>query len=155
MTLQTSTPKTPVWLHPILWLLVCILFALIQIPWAGYQLGVGNQGIQLAFLEKLHNGELFKQDLMVQDTLGTYPSFFFHLIAKLLVFADFPTLYLWLHILATTGVFAAVVALSRGMTRNSWAAVPCLLILLAGHHRRWRGKVCIRRGLRTLGRSFH
>jgi hypothetical protein len=38
-----------------LWLLVCVLLALVQIPWAGYQLGVGNQGVQVAFLEKLQN----------------------------------------------------------------------------------------------------
>jgi len=117
-----------------------LLFALVQIPWAGYQLGVGNQGIQIAFLEKLHNSELFKQDQMVQNTLSDYPSYFFHLCAKLLAVVDFPTLYMWLHIIATTGVFAAVAGLSRAMTRNSWSIILCFLILLAGHHQALAGE---------------
>ena len=140
MQSPSITPRTPVWLHPALWLLVCLLLALVQIPWAGYQLGVGNQGIQVAFLEKLHNSELFGKDAMVSETLGSYPSFFFHLCARLLNLVDFPTLYLWLHLIATTGVFAAVAGLSRGITRNNWAAVPCLIILLAGHHQALAGE---------------
>src|SRR3954462_3322237 len=109
MTLNSplsNTPKTPLWLHVAIWTLACVLLALVQLPWAGYQLGVGNQGIQIAFLEKLHNRELFSNDPMVTKTLGSYPSFFFHFCAKLLGFlnVELPTLYLWLHILATAGV---------------------------------------------------
>jgi endo-1,4-beta-xylanase len=122
-------------------LLACVLLALAQIQWSGYQLGVGNQGIQIAFLEKLHNGELFLNDAMVKETLGSYPSFFFHLCARLLALADLPTLYVWLHVAATAGVFAAVAGLSRAMTRNPWAAPVSLLVLLAGHHQALAGEL--------------
>ena len=103
---------------PIFWILACLLFALVQLPWAGYGLGVGNQGIQIAFLEKLHDPALFKNDPMVHETLGTYPSYFFRLAAVLLNFFTLPTLYLLLHLLATAGVFASVVFLSRSIFRQ-------------------------------------
>src|SRR5438477_1222348 len=137
-----QTPKPPTWLHAALWAMACVLLALAQLPWAGYQVGVGNQGIQIAFLEKLRDHELLSNDVMVARTLGAYPSFFFHLCAKVLAatHVDFATLYLWLHIAATAGVFAAVAGLSRAMTRNTWAAVVCVLMLLAGHHQALAGE---------------
>ncbi len=133
-TLTGSTPKPPPWLHLAIWFWACILLALLQISWGGYQLGVGNQGIQIAFLEKLHDHELFPHDAMVNETLRSYPSFFFHLISRLLSFADLSTLYLTLHVAATAGVFAAVVALSNAITRNRWAGIVCALLLVAGRH---------------------
>jgi endo-1,4-beta-xylanase len=120
----------------------CVLLALVQLPWAGYQVGVGNQGIQIAFLEKLRDYELLSNDVMITKTMGAYPSFFFHLCAKLLQITqlDFATLYLWLHIAATAGVFAATGGLARAMTRNTWTALVCLLLLLAGHHQALAGE---------------
>ena len=137
-----------------IWTLACLLFALIQIPWAGYQLGVGNQGIQIAFLEKLHNRELFSNDPMVVKTLGTYPSFFFHLMSNLLSLADLPTLYLWLHIITTAGVFAAVAGLSLSHDlATSMPHFPCILILLAGHHQALAGETLYSLGVHPhLGR---
>ncbi|HVT81115.1 MAG TPA: DUF6798 domain-containing protein, partial [Phycisphaerae bacterium] len=101
---------------------------------------MGNQGIQIAFLEKLHDNELFKNDVMVNETLRAYPSFFFHIVARLLVFTDLPTLYLLLHVAATTGVFAAVIALSTGITRNKWTGLACALFLLASRHQALAGE---------------
>src|ERR1043165_9589526 len=134
-----NTQKPPAWLQApprAIWAMACVLLAMVQLPWAGYQVGVGNQGIQIAFLEKLRNHELLTNDVMVARTLGAYPSFFFHLCAKVLAATrvDFSTLYLWLHIAATAGVLAAVAGLSRATTRNSWSAVVGVVILLAGHH---------------------
>src|SRR5690606_953811 len=80
-------------------------------------------------------------DSMVQETLGSYPSFFFHLWAKALAWMDVSTLYVWLHMAATAGVFAAVAGLSRAMTRNFWAAPVVMLMLLAGHHQALAGEM--------------
>src|SRR5262245_29824394 len=66
-----------------LWLAACLLLALAQILWAGYQLGVGNQTIQIPFLKKLADPELYPRDAMVNGTLESYPSFFFRALALL------------------------------------------------------------------------
>jgi GH35 family endo-1,4-beta-xylanase len=129
------------------WLPACFLLALVQIPWAGYQLGVGNQGIQVSFLETLHNPKLFIRDLMVRETLNNYPSFFFHLCAPLLTLFTLPTLYLMLHLAATAGVFACVCGLSRSIVRDSWTAFTVLVILLAGHHQSLGGDALYSPGL--------
>src|SRR6185503_14859231 len=115
-----NTRQLPAWLHTMLLFVICVLFALVQISWAGYQLGVGNQGIQMAFLQNLHNPEVFSTDPMVTQTLKKYPSFFFHICAHLLSFTDLSTLYLWLHLVATAGVFGAVALLAKVITRNHW-----------------------------------
>jgi GH35 family endo-1,4-beta-xylanase len=119
------------------WLLACVLLAFVQLPWAGYGLGVGNQGIQIAFLETLHNPGLFQNDPMVRETLGAYPSYFFKLLAALRSYISLPTLYLLLHLAATAGVFASVVFLARsivGRRTGGWVGFLTCLLLLAGHH---------------------
>lgn len=136
----STTPRTPPWLHLVIWLWACLLLAILQISWGGYQLGVGNQGIQIAFLQKLHDGELFRNDAMVSQTLRSYPSFFFHILARLLSFTSLPTLYLTLHVAATAGVFAAIIALATAMTRSRWAGLVCAFFLLAGHHQALAGE---------------
>jgi GH35 family endo-1,4-beta-xylanase len=122
------------------WFLISVLFALVQIPWAGYQLGVGNQGIQIPFLEALHNPALFHNDLMVSDTLGSYPSYFFHICAKLLSFTTLPTLYLFLHLLTTAAVFWSVAVLSLSIVRDGRVALLTMLMLLAGQHQALAGE---------------
>ena len=62
---------------------------------------MGNQGIQIAFLEAIHDPQLFSKDVMVTETLGSYPSFFFRICSRLLNLSDLPTLYATLHVLAT------------------------------------------------------
>jgi GH35 family endo-1,4-beta-xylanase len=107
--------------------------------WAGYQLGIGNQGIQIAFLEALHDPRLYTRDLMVSQTLAAYPSFFFSLAARLLSFLPLTTLYFLLHFLTTTAVFAAVGYLAKSLFRDSWTALLTFALLLAGHHQALAG----------------
>ncbi|HVX86736.1 MAG TPA: DUF6798 domain-containing protein [Phycisphaerae bacterium] len=116
------------------WILLCLLLALAQIAWAGYALGFGNQGIQIPFLETLHDHSLFTRDVMVAQTLGSYPSFFFHLCGGLLDLLSLPTLYLLLHILTTTAVFAAAAFLARSLFKDVRVVLATLLLLLAGQH---------------------
>ena len=60
------------WLVP-----VCLGLAGLQMLLAGYELGVGNQAIQVPFLLRLHSPALFAHDAMVQTTLADYPSLFY------------------------------------------------------------------------------
>ncbi len=87
------------------WVLACVLLAWVQIGWAGYQLGAG-QAIQVPFLEALHNPLLFHRDIMVQTTLGPYPSCFMR-SRNCRGLEDVPAPYLALHVLTTAGVFLA------------------------------------------------
>jgi hypothetical protein len=117
-----------------LWLLACVLLALVQVQWAGYQLGVGNQSIQVAFLQRLHDPTLFARDEMVNQTLARYPSLFYGAVAQLLGVVEFQHLYLVLHLLTAIGLFIAAAALARGMFGSHWAGLVLGLFLLAGHH---------------------
>jgi hypothetical protein len=102
--------------------------------WAGYELGVGNQSIQVPFLLRLHDPLLFARDVIITTTLDRYPTLFYRLLAHLLPVVALPTLYTGLHLLATVGVFFAVVMLARGMFRSDGVALVAALMLLAGHH---------------------
>ena len=132
--------------HNSLWLLACLLLALVQVRWAGYQLGVGNQSIQVAFLQRLHDAALFPRDVMVNLTLDRYPSLFFRALAHVVGLVEFEHLYLALHLLATLGVFVAVAALARVMFRSHWAGLVAGLFLLAGHHHALAGEVLYSNG---------
>src|SRR5689334_15829369 len=85
--------RTPM-LQAVIWAMACVVLALVELPWAGCQVGVENQGIQVAFLEKLRDHELMTNGVLVARTLGAYPCFFFHLCAKVLAATrvDFATL---------------------------------------------------------------
>lgn len=116
------------------WLPAILAFAVVQVLWCGYQLGVGNQSIQIAFLETLHNPALFARDLMVTSTLEDYPSYFYRLLALLRAEADVPSLYAAGHLIATAAVLAAMVLLCRTLFRDRWSGLAVILLLLAGHH---------------------
>src|SRR4051812_42936749 len=59
---------------------LCLLLAVCQIALAGYALGVGNQGIQIAFLKRWSDPALFSGDIMVRETMPLYPSYFFRIL---------------------------------------------------------------------------
>lgn len=121
--------------HPALWILACALLGLLQVSWAGYELGAGNQSIQVAFVERLRDPSLFRNDLMVNLTLDRYPSFFYHLVAWGANVVPLPQLYLALHLAAAIGVFVAVAALCRSAFGGRWAGLVAGMFLLAGHPR--------------------
>lgn len=119
-------------LNPELWVLAAILAALTQISWAGYQFGVGNQAIQVPFLQRLADPAMFAQDAMVTQTLDRYPSLLFTALAPLLHWFSVPTLYATLHILAGCAAMLAVLWLSLRMFRRPQAGVVAMLLLLSG-----------------------
>src|SRR5437762_13594291 len=49
----------------ILWLEAAILLAIVQVLFAGYRMGVGNQTIQIPFLKQWANPQLYANDPMV------------------------------------------------------------------------------------------
>ncbi len=130
--LPGTVPVSP-WLRALIWGEAAVLLALAQMLWAGYQLGTGNQSIQIPFLQKLHDASLYPHDAMVNGTLGEYPSYFFVALAWSLAYVDLPSLYLGLHIATTAGVFLAVAALGRWLFNDEVAGLIAGLMLLAGH----------------------
>lgn len=128
-----AVPKSSV-LDRVLWLEACILLAIAHVLFAGYQLGVGNQSIQIPFLKHWANPDLYKNDPMVTATLKDYPSFFFRGLAALLNYYDLPSLYFVLHVATAAGVLLACYALAKALFKDSLAGMVAILILLAGHH---------------------
>jgi GH35 family endo-1,4-beta-xylanase len=118
---------------------LCLLLAAAQVALAGYQLGVGNQAIQIAFLKRWADPTLFAADAMVRDTMPFYPSYFFRLLAPLLAYADVPTLYLLLQLATSFAALAAVYGLSRSIFRVHAAALAAAALLVAGHLRALAG----------------
>ena len=132
---QANTASSPPRSYRWIWLLpVAVGLAWLQMTLAGYELGVGNQAIQVPFLLRLHSPTLFAQDAMVTTTLAVYPSLFYRAVAPLLAIAPLAKLYWALHLLTTAGVFFAVIALSWAMFRSRAAAVILVICWLAGHH---------------------
>jgi len=136
-----SNPKSKVQnpKSPILWLSACLFLALAQVLLAGYQVGVGNQTIQIPFLKKLANPELYPQDAMISQTLEAYPSLFFRALAWFVPDGKFEGAYLLLHLLTAFGVLAASYALARTIFKSHWAGLVTVLLLFAGHHRAMAG----------------
>lgn len=112
----------------------CGLLALALLQAAGYQMGVGNQSIQVAFLQRLHDPGLFQNDAMVNQTLAHYPSLFFRALAGALRFCEIEPLYFVLHLLTAVGLFLAVAALAHAAYASAWAGFAAGALLLAGHH---------------------
>ena len=103
-------------------LAICLILAVAQVAWAGYQLGVGNQAIQIAFLKHWANPALFATDEMVRQTLPLYPSYFFRLLAPLLHVMALDPLYFTLHVLTTFFTLAMVYAAGRSIFRSHASA---------------------------------
>lgn len=119
-------------------LLAAVLIGLAQVLLLGYQLGVGNQGIQIAILKHWASPQLFAADGMVIGTTADYPSFFFRLLAPLLGHISLPELYMILHLATAGGLFLALWFLARSMfgrTRGGFAFIVLAGLLLFGHHR--------------------
>lgn len=113
---------------------VCLLLAVAQVAVAGYQIGVGNQAIQIAFVKAWSNPDLFANDEMVRQTMPLYPSYFFRAIAPLAHAFGVAPVYLVLQILTGFLTLASVYALGRAIFRSHSAALVGVLVLLAGHH---------------------
>src|SRR3954469_21357372 len=88
----------------ILWIEAAILLAIVQVLFAGYRMGVGNQTIQIPFLKQWANPQLYTNDPMVKETLPNYPSFFFRGLSVLVNHVDLPLLYFVLHLLTSFAV---------------------------------------------------
>src|ERR1051325_6740065 len=98
LPLERSSART---LGRLLWLEAAILLALVQVLFAGYRMGVGNQTIQIPFLKQWANPQLYANDPMVAGTLADWPTFFFRGLALLTKVADVPLLYFALHLITS------------------------------------------------------
>jgi uncharacterized membrane protein len=119
---------------------LCLLLAVAQVAFAGYQLGAGNQPIQVAFLKHWANPALYATDEMLRQTLPLYPTYFFRVLAPLLNVAGLEPLYLMLQILTSFFTLAAVYFLGRSIFKSHTAALVAAGLLVAGHHRALAGE---------------
>lgn len=116
-----------------------LLLGLAQVMWAGYQMGGGNQSIQLPFLYRSADSGLYAADAMVQATYGRYPSIFFRALGPVAGVLGVGRLYFALHVLAAAGVLGGAYALGRAVFDSRATGVVAALILFASHHRALAG----------------
>jgi hypothetical protein len=115
---------------------ICLLLAAAQVALGGYQMGVGNQAIQIAFLKKAADPLLYSSDAMVWQTMPAYPSYFFRMLALLLGKGGgvrLETLYLSLQLATSFASLAAVYALGRSIYRSHAAGLAAAVLLVGGH----------------------
>src|SRR5436305_4166381 len=127
------------WVSRVLWLQAAFLLAVVQVLFAGYRMGVGNQTIQIPFLKQWANPALYANDPMVAGTLKDYPSFFFRGLALLTRVADVPLLYFVLHLITSFAVLMATYWLGRTIFKDRLAGMIAALLLFAGHQRALAG----------------
>ncbi|MCL2648293.1 MAG: hypothetical protein FWD61_15000, partial [Phycisphaerales bacterium] len=119
-------------------LAICFLLALVQFSLGGYQLGFGNQPIQITFLRHWADPTLFTADEMVRQTLPWYPTLFFRMLAPLLHVSGLEPLYLLLQLMTGFLTLVAVYLLGRSIFRGRVgraAATAAVCLMVAGHHR--------------------
>jgi hypothetical protein len=117
---------------PLAGLAICLLLAVAQVALAGYQLGVGNQAIQIAFLKRFADPTLYASDAMVQGTMPLYPSLFFKGLAPLLRFVDVGPLYLVLQLVTSFLTLAAVYGLGRAIFHSHASGLAAAALLVSG-----------------------
>ena len=108
------------WVGRVLWLEAAVLLAVVQVLFAGYRMGVGNQTIQIPLLKQSANPQLYANDPMVAGTLADYPSFFFRGLAFLTRFVDVPRLYFVLHLITAFAVLLGTYWLGRTILKIDW-----------------------------------
>jgi endo-1,4-beta-xylanase len=120
--------------HRAQWLIAFALLALAQVLFAGYELGVGNQTIQIPFLRHFQNPALFAHDPVIK-TAADYPTWFFWLLARVVPGGKVADAYFYLHLLTAFAVLAAMAGLTRAMFSDRLSGGIVVLMLVAGHHR--------------------
>jgi GH35 family endo-1,4-beta-xylanase len=119
--------------HRAQWLVAFALLALAQVLFAGYEMGVGNQTIQIPFLRHWQNPALFAHDPVVK-TAADYPTYFFRLLAVVIPGSHVAGAYFWLHLLTCFAVLATMAGLTRAMFSDRLSGGIVVLMLVAGHH---------------------
>src|SRR4051794_3165828 len=112
---------------------LCALLATAMVGFGGYQMGVGNQSIQIAFLKHWNQPWMYGTDEMVRQTMQAYPSYFFRMLAPLLYVMGLQPLYLFLQILTSFLTLSSVYLLSRAIFREHWPALTAASMLVGGH----------------------
>jgi hypothetical protein len=125
---------------------LCLLLAVAQIALGGYQLGFGNQAIQIAFLKHGAYPWMYASDPMVVQTLPEYPSFFFRVLAPLLRFTSVESLYLVLQIATGFATLTCVYWLARSIFRTHTSAIVAVALLVGGHLQALAGDTLYSRG---------
>jgi len=120
-------------------ILTAVAFALLQIGIAGYSVGVGNQTIQIPFVQRFADGQLYAKDVTLNNTIDQYPSYFYRLLALFCRLVDYKTVYAFFHILSCFLLALAILHASQVLWRSLGPGLICLTILLAGHHRALAG----------------
>jgi hypothetical protein len=129
---STPAPRTatvPAWVGVAL----CLLLAAAQLSLGGYQLGVGNQSIQIAFLKHWAAPWLYSSDPMVLQTMPAYPSFFFYLLSPLLAVMNVESLYLLGQTITSFLTLAVVYGLGRSIYHSHATAIAAAALLVGGH----------------------
>ena len=120
-------------------ILTAAAFALLQIVIAGYSVGVGNQTIQIPFVQRFADGGLYAKDVTLNNTIDRYPSYFYRLLAFFCRLVDYKIVYAFFHLLSGFLLALAILQASLVLWSSLGPGLICLIILLAGHHRALAG----------------
>ena len=120
-------------------ILTAAAFALLQIGIAGYSIGVGNQTIQIPFVQRFADGGLYAKDVALNKTIDQYPSYAYRLLALFYRLVDYKIVYAFFHLLSGFLLALAILHASLVLWSSLGPGLISLTILLAGHHRALAG----------------
>lgn len=110
------------------------LLAAALMLFGGYQLGSGNQAIQIPFLKHVIDSTQFANDFMVQSTFNDYPSYFFKFLAFFVNKFGLEKTYIALHFLTTFAFIYALHLLANTLFKDWLASLLIVLFGIMGHH---------------------
>ena len=109
-------------------ILIAAAFALLQVGIAGYSVGVGNQTIQIPFVQRFADSQMYAADATLNDTINTYPSYAYRLLALLCQFIDFEIVYAFFHILSCFLLSSAILKASSVLWSSLKPGFICLIV---------------------------
>ncbi|MDA3962689.1 MAG: endo-1,4-beta-xylanase, partial [Planctomycetota bacterium] len=117
-----------------LWLCAAAL-TLLQLALAGTAPVVGNQTLQLAFVLHHADPSRFAADPAIAETVASYPSWCYRLLALVVTESNWPWVYAILHAFCAWILFGSLLAAARAWWGRLLPGIIASLILVAGHQR--------------------
>lgn len=104
------------------------LASLVSVIYQGFNYGANNNAIQVPILQHAANPTLYPNDPFIA-TLDHYFSVFWWLLSKLTWLDNWPTLFLWLHILTRMATLGVIYSMLRLWVRHEQTAIIAVWVL--------------------------
>jgi len=110
--------------------MIGIFLLLVFLATNGYIYGWDDQHLEIPHLKSLIDQELYPGDYYVQTLKSNFPSFFYHVLAKLITISQIPAVYLLLYLLSRYFLFFWMYKLWHHISGDKFSGIICVLTLI-------------------------